>query len=118
MYSFTEQYIVKPGDTLSKLVRDKELVSCRQLLHLNPDITNPDSIFPGQVINIPKMIPMTTYLIKPGDTISSIIWSYNIELMRYYGIKITLEEVLAYNPKIVNPDLIFSGEILYLPEIL
>jgi hypothetical protein len=38
--------------------------------------------------------------------------------MEIYGSPITFDEVLAYNPIIENPDLIFPGMIIYLPEFL
>lgn len=45
-------YIVQRGDTLSGIA-ERFGVSLSDLLEENPQITNPDRIFPGQVINIP-----------------------------------------------------------------
>lgn len=45
-------YVVQPGDTLSGIARRFE-VSLSALLRANPQIDDPDRIFPGQVINIP-----------------------------------------------------------------
>jgi nucleoid-associated protein YgaU len=118
MFYFVNQYVVRSGDTLNKIARAAELLNVRQLLPVNPQIMNPDLIYPGQVINIPRIIPMTTYFVKPGDTLYSIISNYNVELMKYYGVQITLNEVLAYNPGIVNPNLIYPEMVIYLPEIL
>jgi len=42
----------------------------------------------------------------------SIGWGYRIRKKR------NKDEVLAYNPMIVNPNLIYVGMIIYLPEIL
>lgn len=111
-------YCVKPGDTLVSIARSFDLLSYRQILFINPEITNPNLIHPGQIINIPKVIPMSTYIVKPGDTLGTIIYNYNRELMKYYGTQITFNEVLAYNPRIINPNLIYPGMIIYLPEIL
>ena len=48
-------YIVKPNDTLWKIAKDHN-ISLNELLALNPQITNPSLIFPGQTINIPSII--------------------------------------------------------------
>ncbi len=118
MYAYVDQYIVRPGDTLYNIANTFELLTYKQILHVNPQILNPYLIYPGQVINIPKIIPMYTYIVQPGDNLSTIIHNYNMELMEYYGIQITLNEVLAYNPGILNPNQIFADMIIYLPEIL
>lgn len=118
MYAYVNKYTVKPGDTLSSIARSFELLTYRQILRVNPQIFNPNLIYPGQVINVPKIVPMSTYIVKPGDTLGTIIYNYNRELMKYYGTEITFDEVLAYNPRITNPDLIVPGMIIYLPEIL
>ena len=43
-------YIVRGGDSLSKIARSQG-ISLSQLLKLNPQIKNPNLIFPGQQIN-------------------------------------------------------------------
>ncbi len=45
-------YIVQPGDTLSGIA-EKFDVSLSDLEKANPQITDPDRIFPGQAIHIP-----------------------------------------------------------------
>lgn len=118
MFAFTDQYTVKPGDTLNSIAKAFELATARQLLPINPQITNPDLIYPGQIIRIPKLLPLTTYYVKPMDTLYLIINRYNQELMKYYGTQITLNEVLAYNPTIVDTNRIYPGMVIFLPEIL
>ncbi|UMZ72572.1 SafA/ExsA family spore coat assembly protein [Natranaerofaba carboxydovora] len=49
-------YTVKPGDTLF-LIAKKFSVSLNDLIKANPQIKNPDMIFPGQEICIPKEEP-------------------------------------------------------------
>lgn len=49
-------YTVQPGDTLFLLSR-RFGVSIQQILNVNPQITNPDLIFVGQVICIPTGVP-------------------------------------------------------------
>lgn len=48
-----EQYIVQSGDTLSEIARQFD-TSVATLLLLNPEITNPQVIYRGQVIQLPK----------------------------------------------------------------
>ena len=45
-------YTVRPGDTLSEIA-ERFGVSLDALIAANPQITDPDRIFPGQVIVIP-----------------------------------------------------------------
>lgn len=117
MYAFVDEYTIVPGDTLYFLGR-RFGFTVEQLLHVNPQIENPDMIYAGHVLNVPRMVPMSTVTVRPGDTLWSIVHNYNRELMRYYGKHITLDEVLAYNPAITNPDDIYPGMRIYLPEIL
>lgn len=46
-------YIVQPGDTMSAIAR-RFGVSLQALIAANPQITNPNVIFPGQTLNIPR----------------------------------------------------------------
>lgn len=117
MYHFAEPYTVKPGDTLNSIATSHEL-KLSQILRLNPQITNPDLIYPGQTIHLLKVLPMSMFTVKPGDTLYSILHPYNQDLMQYYEFTITMDEVLAYNPSITNPNLIYPGMRIYVPEIL
>jgi hypothetical protein len=118
MYMYVDRYTVRPGDTLSNIAGRFDLLTYTQILHVNPGLSNPNLIYPGQVINIPKLLPMSTYIVKPGETLGNIVYNYNRELMEVYGHQITFDEVLAYNPMITNPNLIYPGMVIYLPEIL
>ena len=51
------EYVVKPHDTLSKIA-EKFGTTVSELLRLNPDIQNPDLIFPDQRIKIPRVKDM------------------------------------------------------------
>jgi hypothetical protein len=118
MYMYTDKYAVKPGDTLSNIAQRFNLLTYRQILSVNRQISNPNLIYPGQIINIPRLTPMSTYVVRPQDTLSNIIYNYNREHIEIYGVPITMDEVLAYNPMITDPNLIYIGIIIYLPEIL
>lgn len=45
-------YVVMPGDTMYKIAA-RYGVSLGELLKANPDIANPELIYPGQMIQIP-----------------------------------------------------------------
>ena len=105
------QYVVQRGDTLSIIAR-RFGTTVSAILARNPQITNPDLIFPGQVITIPTAGQPTPpsprpgrYIVQPGDTLSIIA--------RRFGT--TVAAILSRNPQITNPDLIFPGQIIILP---
>ena len=52
-------YKIKPGDTLSKIAK-RNGISLAQLLKANPQITNPDRIQVGQIVNLPDTSTETT----------------------------------------------------------
>jgi len=47
------RYIVRPGDSLF-IIATRFNVTVDSILRINPDISNPNVIFTGQVINIPR----------------------------------------------------------------
>jgi LysM repeat protein len=67
-----QTYMVKAGDTLNGIAQ-KFGTTVSALLDLNPDITNPDRIFVGQVINI-KQISQS----GGGDTVTDFAIVVNI----------------------------------------
>lgn len=54
-----EGHTVKPGDTLSAIARANN-VGLQELINANPQIKNPDLIYPGQVVQIPASEPVTS----------------------------------------------------------
>ncbi|WP_339650026.1 LysM domain-containing protein [uncultured Marinobacter sp.] len=48
----SSEYTVKSGDTLSAIAQ-RHQTTLSSLLRLNPDIDNPDRIFPGQRLKLP-----------------------------------------------------------------
>lgn len=118
MYMYVDKYTVKSGDTLTGIAQRFNLLTYRQILRVNRGIIDPNIIYPGQVINIPRTRPLTTYFVRPGDTLGNILYNYNIDHVEIYGFPVTMDEVLAYNPMIQNPNLIYAGMTIYLPELL
>ena len=53
----TETYVVKPGDSLSKIAKQTlgDAKAWKRIFELNKDvIKDPDKIFPGQKLKLPK----------------------------------------------------------------
>jgi hypothetical protein len=67
-------YKVRPGDTLSKIAK-RNGISLAQLLKTNPQITNPDKIQVGQVVNLPDTSTETTQPVasKVVDVIAPVV---------------------------------------------
>jgi|GEM_PF-91996 len=107
-------YTVVSGDTLF-FIAQRYGTTVNAILAINPQITNPDLIFPGQVICVPTTPappPPTTcppgsfaYTVVSGDTLFFIAQRYGT----------TVNAILAINPQITNPDLIFPGQVICVP---
>ena len=99
-------YTVQPGDTLWGIAEGStgDGRNWRDLHGDNPQIEDPNLIFPGEVINIPAPGP-STYTVQPGDFMYSIAVKFGI----------TLAALEAANPQVTNPSVIFPGEVLNIP---
>ena len=98
-------YTVKAGDTLSEIALEYG-TTVSNILSLNPSITNPNLIYPGQNITINtsnsnESVTNTTYTVKRGDTLSEIALKYN-----------TTVSNLANLNNISNPNLIYPGQVI------
>ncbi len=100
-----ETYTIMPGDTMWHIAT-KYGIGVNELLTANPQITNPNLIFPGQTINIPSTSALM-YTIMPGDTMWHIATKYGIGV----------NELLVANPQITKPNLIFPGQTINIPEV-
>ena len=117
-------YIVQKGDNLSTIIRRKlgkpaaESASVNRLVRkLNPQIRNADLIYPGQRITLPRPAAgpgKTGYVVLKGDSLSVILHEKlgipPAEMSRWIGL------VKSLNPGLANPNRIYPGQTLILPD--
>lgn len=107
-------HIVKSGDTLYDLSQ-KYGVDLEKLIAANPQIADPNAIEVGMKVKIPSspmsVEPPSDYLYKhlvvQGDT----LW----KLGKAWGIP--LAEMISANPQLKNPNVLMTGEIVYIPKL-
>lgn len=95
---------VKRNDTLSKIAQENG-VSLSALIAANPQIRNPNLIYPGQTIHLPEGSGGTVR-VKAGDTLSGIAQERGV----------SLQALLQANPQFrSNPDLIYPNQVVRIP---
>ena len=88
-------------------IAEKFGVSLNALIAANPQIKNPDLIYTGDVLSIPtKPSQVKKYTVVAGDTMSGIAAKFGV----------SLSALVAANPQIKNPDLIYAGQVLTIPS--
>ncbi len=102
-------YTVKVEDYLSKISWTCN-ISMDDLMAANPEIKDPNWIFPGQVIRIFERINLSdhvlgVYIVQSGDTLSDIAFNHGT----------TINELMRLNPDIVSPVIIYIGQEIRLP---
>jgi len=95
-------YVIQWGDTMRKIA-DRLGISLGDLLALNPQITNPNWIYIGQVINVPGGAA-SYYTVQRGDTLKIIAVRYGT----------TIGYLLSLNSQIWNADWIYVGQVIRL----
>lgn len=109
---FLSHYFVIPGDTMSAIAQQFG-ISEEELITVNPHIIDPNQLFPGDVLCVPGFRKPVTcpqnfqgrYEVQINDTMYSIAKKLNI----------SAEELIAANPHIPNPKVIFPFDILCVP---
>ena len=107
---FYSTYIVKSGDTLSGIAAEFN-TTVSELVDLN-DISNPNLIYPGEILKIPdikgessKSVSskqyIKTYIVRRGDTLYGIAQRFGT----------TVAKLVQLNG-ISNPNLIYPGQVL------
>ncbi|WP_248927377.1 LysM peptidoglycan-binding domain-containing protein [Paenibacillus hamazuiensis] len=107
-------HIVKKGDTLYELSQ-KYNVDLEKLIAANPQIADPNVIDVGMKVKIPTgpkpVEPPADYLYKhvvvQGDT----LW----KLGKAWGIP--LADMIAANPHLKNPNILLTGDVVYIPKL-
>lgn len=113
--SGVKYYVVQSGDTLSGIAA-KFGTTVADLVKIN-NISNPNLIYPGEVLKIPTKSNdnsksasskqyLKTYIVRSGDTLWGIARLFNT----------TVDNLVRIN-NISNPNLIYPGEILKIPDI-
>lgn len=95
-------YVVRPKDTLYRLAR-KFGVNINALIAINPQLSNPSSLIPGQVLQIPSPSNQM-YVIQPGDTF--------YEISRRFDVPV--QQLMAANLGI-EPQLLRPGQTIVIP---
>lgn len=112
-----QRYTVASGDTMKSIAK-RFNVSLEFLIAENSHITDPSKIYPGDVLCVPVQpqsgegrVPSSfpeyyqRYTVKEGDTVSKIAQS----------IGVPIDLIIANNPHIPDPAVIFPGDVLCVP---
>ncbi|NLI59325.1 MAG: LysM peptidoglycan-binding domain-containing protein [Clostridium sp.] len=105
---FLRIYIVRPGDTLASIA-SRFNTTVAAIVRAN-NIQNPNLIFPGQRLIIPRM-PMQpgpgfprVYIVQSGDTLYSIANRFNVSMQRLIEVN-----------RLEDPDVIYPGMRIIIP---
>lgn len=107
-----QSYTVKPGDTMFFIAR-RYNISLQSLINANPQIADPNTIYPGQVICIPTAAPSLGVLCPGGQIYRVTSGDTMFEIAKRFGI--TLDALIQANPQVVNPDLIYPDQDICVP---
>ncbi|KJS73570.1 MAG: peptidoglycan-binding protein [Desulfotomaculum sp. BICA1-6] len=107
-------YFVISGDTVS-IIAKRFGTSTKDLIAINPHISNPDMLYPGDALCVPGFRKPVNcppgfqgrYEVLDGDTMFSVAQKFNI----------SEEKLITSNPHIANPDMIFPFDVLCVPKI-
>lgn len=109
-------YTVRAGDTLAGIAA-RAATTVVGILDRNPQVIEPDMIFPGQVLTLPESganpesghpteeEQLDGYVVRSGDTLGQIASSFGT----------TIGRLLELNPQVDDPALIHPGLVLTVP---
>ncbi|MBL1079821.1 LysM peptidoglycan-binding domain-containing protein [Nocardia sp. 2] len=99
-------YVVQAGDTVSAIA-SRFGVGTAALVAVNPQLTDPNLIFAGQIVSIPGPNGRfgSRYVVQSGDTLNAIASRFGLGTAA----------LAAANPQISNPNVIHRGQILVIP---
>lgn len=108
---------MQPGDTMY-LIAQRHGIPLELLIRANPQIRNPEMIFPGDIIRIPGRgdghVPQPRpdhrdggrrYVIREGDTI--------IIIAERFGL--TAAELASFNPGLTQTTALSPGQVIMIP---
>lgn len=109
-------YTVRRGDTLGRIA-ERFSVPYEVVRALNPELVDPSIIVLGQPIYLardpfarldpcPKRDACYLYVVQPGDRLSTVAGRFGL----------TLAAILDLNPAIADPNTIYSGQVIRLPD--
>lgn len=102
-------YTVRPGDTLYTIAEQlgTDVHSLVQINALRPPVTDPDRIYPGQVLlaRMPGMAEQSSvlYQVQPGDTLYRIAERFSVSVDMVAGLN-----------QIQQPDILRVAQLLYI----
>ena len=92
-------YTVQQGDTLKKIAT-RINVTVNDILLVNPQITDANLIYVGQVISLPASA--SYYTVQSGDTMKKIAARFGT----------TLDSLIVLNPQITDINKIYVGQVI------
>lgn len=108
-------HIVKKGDTLYELAK-KYQTTLDEVIALNPQIAQPDHLDIGMKVKIPSKPkpvdpPASDYVYKhvveQGDSLWKLGKAWDVPL----------QDMIKANPHLKNPNVLMTGEIVYVPKM-
>lgn len=106
-------YIIQSGDTIGR-VAERFGLSLQALIAANPQITNPDRVQIGDVINIPGAGGTTTTPPQEGDRVHRVQAGENLyRIGLLYGC--TVAQLSSHN-NLANPDRLEIGQEIRIPN--
>lgn len=105
-----DSYTVRKGDYLRKIAQLCETTTAA-IERANPEIKNPNRIYPGQVILLPGALikgsgSTDIYIVDRGDTMNSLAARFGT----------TVKNLLKLNPEVKDASVIYEGQRLAVPK--